>query len=478
VDLRNNILESFQNLNLQLKMAGRNLVRESYTSNTNTDHFAGNLQEQGIDSMQSNAQAMERLTGEVSHAQQGEQSLYRSENPPLFQSTNSRSESSDSSLSPPVSLREVTSSRVRISHIPLNRTTSSSSATSLELSPASPDESRFPRSLMRSPSLMKTAMMRSGSYMKRAYNNKQEQMESKKKLPPCKSHNTVACAEHLHWYVGSDKDIMHESGTGVAVPVLAQDEARFEMSSDAMIQPGGEEQLPRSFAYEEPKRHWFYYCKSCRLIYLKGSAGNAVSTHPGHLCAATSGTFKYGARAVAVHVDGTYDHETGLARWSVYFGPDSPENKVRSSRSLGLDGGKAAEMRALRDALDAVSTSVVASRRDCLSGGKVKSNCGAFVDAACRFTLVVFSPLKAAMTLCADECGRVLEFSDAASGFFYPDEQQRWLSDRLGNSAWLEEKKGAERAIEHLAMEGVQVKFAFTPVQDYSEKWKLFTSAV
>ncbi|KAF7527682.1 hypothetical protein G7054_g10410 [Neopestalotiopsis clavispora] len=301
---------------------------------------------------------------------------------------------------------------------------------------------------MRSPSLMKTAMMRSGSYMKRAYNNKQEQMESKKKLPPC-----------------SDKDIMHESGTGVAVPVLAHDEARFEMSSDAMIQPGGEEQLPRSFAYEEPKRHWFYYCKSCRLIYLKGSAGNAR-----HL--------QVRRARRRVHVDGTYDHETRLARWSVYFGPDSPENKVRSSRSLGVDGGKAAEMRALRDALDAVSTSVVASRRDCLGGGKVKSNCGAFVDAACRFTLVVFSPLKAAMTLCADECGRVLEFSDAASGFFYPDEQQQWVSDRLGNSAWLEEKKGAERAIEHLAKEGVQVKFAFTPVQDYSEKWKLFTSAV
>ncbi|KAI0148897.1 hypothetical protein BJ166DRAFT_595886 [Pestalotiopsis sp. NC0098] len=458
-------------------MSSHSSIRGSYFSDADIDQHADGLQ--GQEPKQVNHDALARLTGEFPPINEDGRYTYQPESPPPFQSPILANSSSPLSrhidpepLSPldryvdpePLSPRD--SSMVQR---PLMPRTGTSSTTS-DLRRAGSVDSRLVKTIKRTPTLIKTATMRAGSYAKTAYQHKRDMKEDQKRVPPCKVHNTTACAEHLYWYIGQDVEVVHDKGADVRVPQLLHDDARFEHYSDRMIQPGGEF-LARNFVYEEPKRHWFNFCKSCKLVFLKGSAGNAITTHPGHLGATTSASFKFGARAIAVYVDSIYDHEKEMAEWSVYFGPDSPENKVRSSRSIEP---KTADMRAIRDALEAVSTSVVQSRRDSLRG-KIKSNSEAFLEAACRFNLIIFSPLKATMTLCADQQDRVLQWDEKYSSFYYPEKVPRWVRDRYSNAAWMEEKRRAERAIGHLAQEGIQVQFAYTPDQlEYSEKWRLF----
>lgn len=444
-------------------MSSHSSVRGSYFSDADIDQYADNLQADRVTSKQVNHDALARLTGEFPPIDDA----YRPESPPPFPSPIRADTSS------PLSRQEdIEPFSPRDSSIaprpPVSR--SGTSYTTSDLRRTDSTDSKLVKTIKRTPTLLRAATMRAGSYAKTAYQNKKDVKEDQKRMPQCKVHKTTACAEHLHWYLGQDLDIVHDSGADMSVSPLIHDHARFEYHSDPFVQPGGVS-LPRNFIVEEPERHWFQSCKSCKLVFLKGSAGSAVTTHPGHLGATTSGTFKFGMRAIAVYVDSIYDHDAQTAEWSVYFGPESPENKVRSSRSVEP---KAMDMRAIRDALEAVSTIVVQNRRVSLRG-KVKSNSEAFIEAACRFTLVIFSPLKATMTLCADEQNRVLEWDEKINALYYPDRPSRWVRERFNNAAWMEEKRGAERAIGQLAQEGIQVQFAYTPDQlKYSEKWRLF----
>lgn len=447
-------------------MSPHSSTRGSYFSDADIDRYADNMQGDTASSKQVNQEALARLTGEFPPLEENSRYNYRPESPPPFPSpilANSSSPMSRTEDVEPFSPRD--SSFVGRPLMPR----SGSSLTSSELRRGESSDSKLLKTIKRTPTLLRAATMRAGSYAKTTYQNRKDLKEEQKRVPPCKVHKTTACAEHLYWYLGQDPDIIHDSGADIKVPALVHDAARFEYYSDPLIQPGGTS-LPRNFLYEEPKRHWFHVCKNCKLVFLKGSAGSAVTTHPGHLGATPSATFRFGARAIAVYVDSIYDRSTEKGEWSVYFGPESAENKVRSSRSIDA---KAMDMRAIRDALETVSTSVVQGRRACLHG-KVKSNSEAFMEAACRFTLVIFSPLKATMTLCADEQNRVLEWDEKVGALYYPDKASRWVRERFSNAAWMEEKQGAERAIRQLALEGIQVQFSFTPQPNYSEKWGLF----
>ncbi|KAH8195198.1 hypothetical protein TruAng_010641 [Truncatella angustata] len=322
----------------------------------------------------------------------------------------------------------------------------------------------------RAGSLLRDITTRAGASYSRVQQRWQDKREEQARLPLCKNHNRRGCAEHLHWYVGKDANVMHDRENAVlAVAPLKYDAARFDYDSDLMVQPGTMP-LPRTFNYAEPKHHWFHYCKSCQLMYLVGNAGDAIKTHPAHI--ANLGIGEFGERAIAMYVDAR--HDLLDAQWSIYFGPESAENTVKSSR--GIERGTV-DMRALRDALEKVSTAVVRNHTDRLLGGRnngvtvVKSNSEAFLAAACRFTLLLFTPLKAVLTLCANELGEVLCYDSVKGTFHYPEYTMDWVLNRM-NPTWLEEKRCAERAIRQLAAEGVQVKFAYMPMEDkYTEKW-------
>jgi hypothetical protein len=216
--------------------------------------------------------------------------------------------------------------------------------------------------------------------LRTAITRQREKRADNARVPQCARHGTRTCPEHLNWVIGDDMEKLFNEDARFAVDVLAHDDARFDAHSDAMFHamPG------RSFAYERPRIHWFHYCTSCKLSFLKGPAGHAVRTHPSHL-ATNNG---YGGRAVAVFVDGEY--ADGLAQWTVYYGPRSPYNLV--ARTAAVTAGQV-ELHAVADCLSRVLTQV-ADARSVSVHDELVTNSIAFAAAAQRFTLIMFSPLR------------------------------------------------------------------------------------
>ncbi|KAI1848076.1 hypothetical protein JX265_013884 [Neoarthrinium moseri] len=309
------------------------------------------------------------------------------------------------------------------------------------------------------------------------YERRKEKEADARRVPPCPRHETPRCAQDLHWVAGADFAVPQpQREDGLAVQALAYDKLRFDPDSDSLI--GAAEE--RGFRYREPRNHWFHYCNTCKLAFLKGSAGKAVATHPGHLAEADAGQ-GFGTRAVAVYVDATPGYGDG-PKWSIYFGPKSPYNEQSSPAGILP---VQVELRAIWTCLTQVQNRVVTAQQERVRA-KLKTNSADFALAAQRFSLLVFTPLKSALALCADEADRVLEHvqqdsetpGPAEAAFAYPEQTPDWVAARRASAEWREEKARVELAVVQLAAVGVQVRFYYTPVEgEYAPEWKALASA-
>lgn len=288
------------------------------------------------------------------------------------------------------------------------------------------------------------------SSLRLAVEQYREKQADKSRAPQCKSHGTRTCAEHLHWLVGPDYEQIVEEDVHLEVGVLTHDNARFDPHSDPVVHaaPG-----LKSLDYERPKKHWFHHCSRCGLSFLRGSAGNAVHTHPSHLASVAG----HGLRSVAVFVDA--QHRDGLAQWTAFFGQRSPYNVV--GRTAAIPANRV-ELHAVAECLSQVMTQVVEARRASVRKHMV-ANSVAFALSAQRFTLLVFSPLKAALMLCPNEEEQVLEYNGSSDPptFSYSAHTQPWVTSRRMDPGFNRELERVTETLQRLSQQGVDVKFAY-----------------
>jgi hypothetical protein len=82
--------------------------------------------------------------------------------------------------------------------------------------------------------------------------------------------------------------------------------------------------------------------------------------------------------------------------------------------------------------------------------------------------------------LCKNEKNEVLTYNVGGSppAFIYPSDTMEWVKFRMENDDFRKELVKVEELLQKLSMQGIDVKFAYTPDNGpYKPKWEVLSSA-